>query len=94
MTNSSRAYINKASTVRDDLDPLESVPVVEIRGSELRAGMVLVDAELETPIGEVDHKLRAVRGTGCVSFLLFDFDAKNWTTSSVRANGTIRVMSA
>jgi hypothetical protein len=92
MTN--RPYINKAATVRDDLDPMAAVPVVSIPGRDLRAGMVLVDPELHTPIGEVDHKMRAPRLSGLVAFLMFDFDAHNWTSESVRANGSVKVMAA
>jgi len=88
------AYVNKASEVRSDLDTFAALPYVEIKGSALRAGMILIDPELHTPIGEVDHKMRSQRGSGAVSFLMFDFDARSWTTESVTANGIVKVMAA
>jgi len=87
-----RAYVNTTATVRDDLGTLDAVPTVSIPGSALKAGMVLVDPDFDTPAGEVDHRMKTTRGSGEVKFLMFDFDAREWTTQSVHHNAMIKVM--
>lgn len=87
-------YINRTNGVRDDLDTLTSVRTVSVLARLLKAGMVLVDPKLDTPAAEIDHRTRAVRGSGEVAFLIFDYDARNWFSQSFHANTQIKVMAA
>ncbi|MFZ2238384.1 MAG: hypothetical protein WAV90_02430 [Gordonia amarae] len=43
-------------------DLLQSVPTVTVAGADLKAGMVLVDTDLDTPLYGLDHQVRAPRG--------------------------------
>lgn len=86
------AYVNRTDTVRDDLDTLQAVATVLVPGRLLKAGMVLVDPELDTPAAEVDHRTKTTRGSGERSFLAYDYDARNWIPVSVHANALIKVM--
>lgn len=89
---STTAYVNRADAVRDDLDTMEAVSTVSIPARSLKAGMVLVDPELDTPAAEIDHRTRTTRGSGEISFLVFDYDTRNWATVSFHENVSIKVM--
>jgi hypothetical protein len=73
------------------LDTLAELPGVQVLGSKLCAGMVLLDPELKTPAASLDHKTRTARGSGEVSFLAFDYDRRTLDTVSVRANALVWV---
>lgn len=96
MTNAKKTahpYVNTTDTTLQP-DILSAVPVVSVLGSGLRAGMVLVDPELETPAVELDHRTRSARGSGEVSFLAYDYEVRNWATVSVRTNALVKVMAS
>lgn len=73
------------------LDVLVELPGVQVLGSQLRAGMVLLDPDLMTPAASLDHKTRTTRGSGEVSFLALDYDRRAYGTVSVRANALVWV---
>lgn len=73
------------------LDTLTELPGVQVLGSKLRAGMVLLDPELKTPAASLDHKVPSARGSGEVSFLALDYDRRALNTVSVHANALVWV---
>jgi len=75
------------------LDALDALPAVQVRGSALRAGMVLLDPDLMTPAASLDHKVRPARGSGNVAFLALDYDRRAFDTISVHANALVWVAS-
>lgn len=46
-----------------------------VKATELKPGMMLVDPMTEQPYAEIDHKMRAVRNSGNVTYLAFDLEA-------------------
>lgn len=73
------------------LDTLTELPGVQVLGSKLRAGMVLLDPELKTPAASLDHKTRSVRGSGDVNFLALDYDRRTFGPVAVHANTLVWV---
>ena len=76
------------------LDTLEAVAGVQVLGSALKPGMVLLDPDLMTPVVSLDKKVRSARNSGQVSFLVLDFDRKAYETVAVGANSMIWVAAA
>lgn len=87
-----RPYVNRSAIVRDDLDTLTPVPTVSILGRLIKAGMVLVDPDLDTPVVEVDHRMRAQPGSGEAVFLVFDYDRGQWMEERFHSNSLVKVM--
>lgn len=73
------------------LDTLEAMAGVQIAGSALKPGMVLLDPDLMTPAASLDKKVSSARNSGQVSFLVFDLDGRTYDTVSVGANSMIWV---
>lgn len=73
------------------LDTLEPVAGVQIAGSALKPGMVLLDPQLMTPAASLDKKVRSARNSGQVSFLALDYDRRAYETVAVGANSMIWV---
>lgn len=73
------------------LDTLEAMAGVQIAGSALKPGMVLLDPSLMTPAASLDKKVRSARSSGQVSFLVFDLDSRTFDTVSVGANSMVWV---
>lgn len=73
------------------LDALAELPGIQVLGSQLRAGMVLLDPDLKTPAASLDHKVRTVRGSGAVRFLALNYDHRAFEPVSVRANALVWV---
>lgn len=84
------AYINRSSNVRDDIDTMTVVPVATVLGSQLKAGMVLVDPVLEVPVAEIDHKVSNRRGT--VEYLIHYYDSRSFGPLRFTATADIKVM--
>lgn len=60
----------------EDVDVLEQPKfVAAVAGAKLKAGMVILD-ELGTPSVGLDQRVRTVRGSGDVAFLVHDFDER------------------
>lgn len=76
------------------LDTLEAVAGVQVAGSALKPGMVLLDPDLMTPAVSLDKKVRSARNSGEVSFLVFDLDGRTYDTVAVGANSMIWVAAA
>ena len=75
------------------LDSLTALAGVQIPGSKLREGMLLLDPVLMTPGVSLDKKTPAQRGSGNVSFLAFNLDQHDYLTVSVHANAMVWVAS-
>jgi hypothetical protein len=73
------------------LDTLTELPGIQVPGSKLCAGMVLLDPDLKTPAASLDHKTRTVRGSGDVSFLVLDYDQRTFDTIAIHASTLVWV---
>lgn len=74
------------------LDLLTSYPVAEVRGRDLRAGMVLVD-DLDSPVAGIDHKTGRA-ADGAIPFLVEDLENGGWRTVRLGQNARFRVIAA
>ncbi|AJA43758.1 hypothetical protein MILLY_86 [Mycobacterium phage Milly] len=74
------------------IDSLAAVDTVEVKAANLKEGMVLVDPDLGTPAVGIDHRIRATRGTGNVSFLVADLDDGGWRDLHLRASLVVKVV--
>lgn len=74
------------------INTLSEVAAVELPATGLRPGMVLVDPELRTPAAAVDHRMRTIRGSGEVRYLVTNLDAPGWSEINLSARGTVLVM--
>lgn len=75
-----------------DIDTMDAVDTVDVAANALRPGMVLVDPELLTPAVAIDHRMRAVRGSGEVRYLVADLDNGGWSEVGLRTMATVKVM--
>lgn len=74
------------------LDTLAVVPVAEVPGRKLRAGMILTDRDLDTPAAEIDHFSRGPRNSGSRVVWYRDLDTKRFESVLVHGGSLIRVM--
>jgi len=81
----------KVFTDWNGIDLLTSLPTVEVKGRNLRAGMVLVD-DLDTPVAGLDHRVKGLRNSGCVAFLVHDLVRGGWYRHDFHANKPFKVV--
>jgi hypothetical protein len=75
----------------ENIDALSQPATVEVKGANLREGMVIVD-ELGCPSAGLDHRIRAERNSGSVAFLVNDFDRGGYRQDHFHRNVTFRVV--
>jgi hypothetical protein len=74
------------------LDVLGTYKAAEVRGRDLKPGMVLLD-DLDTPAAAIDHRAgRADRRSGTIPFLIQDFETGGWKTHNVTPTQRYRVV--
>jgi len=83
--------VAKVFTDWNGIDVLASAPTVEVKGRNLRAGMVLVD-DLDTPVAGLDHRVKGLRNSGCVAFLVHDLVHGGWHRHDFHANKPFKVV--
>lgn len=88
MTTSRTAKIHHDFTA---VDTLSTPDTIQVKGSALRAGMILVD-DLGCPAVALDHKVRAPRNSGAVAFLVNDLDVGGWSEHLFHANRSFPVV--
>jgi hypothetical protein len=66
--------------------------VATVTGSQLRAGMVVLDDVLGTPAVGLDHRVRATPKSGAVAFLVNDFDGGGWRHMEFHARSAFKVV--
>lgn len=76
------------------LDTLGATAGVQIKGSALKPGMVLLDPQLMAPAASLDKKVDSPRNSGQVSFLALDYDHNAYEIVTVGANSMIWVVAA
>lgn len=64
--------------IPNDIDPFTVLPAVTLRANQLRAGHLLLDPELGTPSYTIDHRTRAPRNSGQLTFLAFDHETNRY----------------
>lgn len=67
---------------------------ITVKASNLRPGDTLLDPELGTPVYEIDHRMRAVRSTGDLKFLVADLEAHTYREIQLRPGVTINIVRA
>ncbi|AEK09902.1 hypothetical protein FGG30_gp092 [Mycobacterium phage Pixie] len=77
-----------------DVDTFATPAAVEVKAANLRPGMVLLDPELGTPAAGLDHKLRAARNSGNVSWFVADLDNGGWRELHLRPSLVVKVAAA
>lgn len=75
----------------EDVDVLSECPTTQVRGKDLREGMVLVDTDFNTPSGLIDHKVGRAK-QGQVTFMINDLVNGGWVTVPMTANKLFTVV--
>lgn len=78
----------------DYIDALSTPATVEVRASDLKEGMVLVDPFLGTPLCGVDHKLPSPRNSGCVRLFCADLEDGGWCDRVILSSVMVKVIAA
>lgn len=66
--------------------------IATVTGSQLRAGMVVLDDELCTPAVGLDHRVRATPRSGLIAFLVNDFGRGGWRHLEFHPRSTFKVV--
>lgn len=95
-TNTSHRPLIVGDTIT--LKSLDALDPVEVKGSELQAGMAILD-EFHCPVLVLDHKVRATRRSGSVEFMAWKLegrfaDGSNFGRVDFHRNRTVTVAAA
>ena len=76
-----------------DVDSLQQPRfIATVTGSQLKAGMVVLDDELGIPAVGLDHRVRATPRSGLIAFLVNDFDRGGWRHLEFHPRSTFKVL--
>lgn len=70
---------------------LDSFEMTDVRAANLRAGMILMDADLGVAEAVIDHRIGAVRGTGSIAFLIEDVTTGRYEQAQIHGNRYVTV---
>ena len=62
-----------------------------VKGRNLKAGMILLDSETGEPVFELDHKMQAIRNSGCAHWAGYDMVLRTYRDTNIHLNSTVRV---
>lgn len=87
-----RCMTTKPQILQDfsDVDTLDQPKTVEVRGSQLREGMVLVD-ELGCPVAGLDSKVGRT-SQASTTWLINDFGKGGWSQTRIGSAARVRVV--
>lgn len=66
-------------------------PPVEIEASKLRTGMLVLDPDLNCALWAVDHRVKAARNSGSLSWMVEDFENGGHRTVTLSPSAVVPV---